>query len=161
MTRFHSLVPRPFLLVAALSCCCFLLLVLLLSKMAEKDGLRVGAKVWVKDKDLYGTVRSVDERASGQIYPNTYLLTYRFMGTTEFAPGKWIGVELFDPRGKNSGSVNGKEYFRCAEHHGLFLRAPQIQVRERGRQRDDVLASHWVVVTDSCSLSVFSVTGGG
>ena len=58
VTRFHSLLPisRPFLLVAALSCSFFLLL-LLLSNMAEKDALKVGSKVWVKDKDLYGTVR--------------------------------------------------------------------------------------------------------
>ena len=27
--------------------------------MADKDALKVGSKVWVKDKDLYGTVRSV------------------------------------------------------------------------------------------------------
>ena len=52
----------------------------------------------------------------------------RFMGTTEFAPGKWIGVELLDPRGKNNGTVNGKEYFKCADQHGLFLRSTQIQV---------------------------------
>ena len=46
--------------MAALSCSFFLLLlVLLLSKMADKDALKVGSKVWVKDKDLYGTVRSV------------------------------------------------------------------------------------------------------
>ena len=53
---------------------------------------------------------------------------FRFIGITEFAPGKWIGVELFDARGKNSGSVNGKEYFKCADQHGLFLKAGQIQV---------------------------------
>ena len=52
----------------------------------------------------------------------------RFVGSTDFAPGKWIGVELFDTRGKNNGSVNGKEYFKCADQHGLFLRALQIQV---------------------------------
>ena len=51
------------------------------------------------------------------------------MGTTDFAPGKWIGVELFDPRGKNSGLVNGKEYFKCADNHGLFLRVGQVQVK--------------------------------
>ena len=62
------------------------------------------------------------------LYACVYIYIYRFMGSTDFAPGKWIGVELFDARGKNSGSVNGKEYFKCAEQHGLFLRGSQIQV---------------------------------
>ena len=57
------------------------------------------------------------------------ILWRRFVGTTDFAPGKWVGVELFEPRGKNNGFVNGKEYFRCPEQHGLFLRASQVQVR--------------------------------
>ena len=56
-------------------------------------------------------------------------MQHRFVGITEFAPGKWIGVELLDPRGKNNGSVNGKEYFKCADNYGLFLRSGQIQVR--------------------------------
>ena len=51
------------------------------------------------------------------------------MGATEFAPGKWVDVELYDARGKNNGSVNGKEYFRCPDQHDLFLRASQIHVR--------------------------------
>lgn len=28
--------------------------------MAEKESVKVGSKVWVKDRDLYGTVRSVE-----------------------------------------------------------------------------------------------------
>ncbi|RZC41972.1 CAP-Gly domain-containing linker protein 1 isoform X13, partial [Asbolus verrucosus] len=46
--------------------------------------------------------------------------TVRYMGLTDFAPGEWVGVELDDPRGKNDGSVEGKRYFECRQHFGLF-----------------------------------------
>ena len=41
-----------------------------------------------------------------------------FAGLTEFAPGKWIGVTLDEPKGKNNGTVQGKSYFTCADRHG-------------------------------------------
>jgi dynactin complex subunit len=30
----------------------------------------------------------------------------RFVGTVEFAPGTWVGVELDEPEGRNSGTVD-------------------------------------------------------
>ncbi|KAJ2787954.1 hypothetical protein GGI15_000293 [Coemansia interrupta] len=52
----------------------------------------------------------------------------RFAGPTEFAGGKWIGVELASATGKNDGTVNGKRYFACAANHGLFVRQSQVRV---------------------------------
>lgn len=52
--------------------------------------------------------------------------TVRYVGSTDFAPGEWIGVELDTPNGKNNGSVNNKAYFECAEHHGVFVRASMV-----------------------------------
>ena len=54
----------------------------------SSDWIRPGIRVNVKDKGLQGTIR--------------------FFGTTEFAPGKWAGVELDEPKGKNNGNVKGK-----------------------------------------------------
>lgn len=35
-----------------------------------------------------------------------------FIGSTEFASGKWVGIILDDPKGKNNGTVLGKSYFQ-------------------------------------------------
>ncbi|CAG8532048.1 11587_t:CDS:10 [Diversispora eburnea] len=53
--------------------------------------------------------------------------TIRFVGITSFAPGKWVGVELDDPLGKNNGYVDGKHYFDCKQKHGVFARASQVK----------------------------------
>ena len=79
--------------------------------------------------------------------------TVAYVGTTQFAPGKWIGENstyqqqlsfvssLFFPspglilevaQGKNDGSVQGKSYFSCAENHGMFVRPTQIKVTAAG-----------------------------
>ncbi|KAJ1865274.1 hypothetical protein LPJ73_000039, partial [Coemansia sp. RSA 2703] len=52
----------------------------------------------------------------------------RFAGTTQFAGGRWIGVELASASGKNDGTVNGVRYFSCAADHGLFVRQSQVKV---------------------------------
>ena len=51
-----------------------------------------------------------------------------FYGPTSFSPGKWVGVELNEPVGKNDGSVQGVEYFTCKPNHGLFIRMSQVKV---------------------------------
>ena len=44
--------------------------------------------------------------------------------------GKWIGVALDEPKGKNDGTVQGKTYFSCPENHGIFVRQSQITAIE-------------------------------
>ena len=48
--------------------------------------------------------------------------TVRFVGTTDFAAGDWVGVELADASGKNDGAVQGQRYFQCPSAHGMFIR---------------------------------------
>ncbi|XP_026208650.1 dynactin subunit 1-like isoform X1 [Anabas testudineus] len=56
--------------------------------------------------------------------------TVAYIGATLFASGKWVGVILDEPKGKNDGTVQGKRYFTCEENHGIFVRQSQIQVVE-------------------------------
>ncbi|KAL2811042.1 dynein associated protein-domain-containing protein [Aspergillus granulosus] len=48
--------------------------------------------------------------------------TVRFVGSTRFATGDWVGVELEDGDGKNDGSVQGERYFDCEPGYGMFVR---------------------------------------
>ena len=41
--------------------------------------------------------------------------------------GKWIGVILDEPKGKNNGTVQGKTYFTCEDNHGIFVRQSQVK----------------------------------
>ncbi|QRW26877.1 Dynein associated protein [Rhizoctonia solani] len=54
--------------------------------------------------------------------------TVRFVGNTAFAPGKWVGIELAAPNGKNDGSVKDVVYFSCAPNHGVFVRPSQVKI---------------------------------
>ena len=51
----------------------------------------------------------------------------RFMGMTSFASGEWVGVELDTAEGKNSGCVNGLQYFHCKPNHGMFVRPHSVK----------------------------------
>jgi len=52
----------------------------------------------------------------------------RFCGTTSFSPGKWVGIELSEPVGKNDGSVQGVPYFSCHKNYGVFVKPSQVKI---------------------------------
>lgn len=56
--------------------------------------------------------------------------TVKFIGTTSFQTGKWVGVELDEGLGKNSGVVQGKRYFDCKNNHGVFIRPANVKLIE-------------------------------
>ncbi|KAK7035364.1 hypothetical protein VNI00_011895 [Paramarasmius palmivorus] len=60
----------------------------------------------------------------------------RFSGPTQFKPGKWIGVELKEPNGKNDGSIDGVQYFSCRMGYGVFVRGSQVKAIV-GNERDE------------------------
>lgn len=47
----------------------------------------------------------------------------KYLGYPEFSTGCWVGIELFEPKGRNDGSVHGRRYFTCKPNYGLFVRA--------------------------------------
>ena len=60
----------------------------------------------------------------------------RFVGTTHFQTGDWVGVELDEATGKNDGSVKGERYFQCAQGYGMFLRPSGVrQVLEDAKSK--------------------------
>ncbi|KAG8249941.1 Dynactin subunit 1 [Homalodisca vitripennis] len=64
-----------------------------------------------------------------------------YLGTTGFATGKWVGVILDEPKGKNNGTVQGKTYFQCRENYGMFVRQSQLTIIDEFGNRMEVLQS--------------------
>ncbi|XP_046435781.1 dynactin subunit 1 isoform X1 [Neodiprion fabricii] len=58
-----------------------------------------------------------------------------YIGHPSFATGKWIGVILDEPKGKNNGTVKGQSYFQCRENHGMFVRQTQLILLDESGNR--------------------------
>ncbi|CAH8821841.1 unnamed protein product [Trichobilharzia szidati] len=85
--------------------------------MAEEK-VKVGCRVKIASRSVLGTVA--------------------FVGITQFSPGKWVGIILDEPKGKNNGTVQGKRYFTCEENFGIFVRPSQLTLLD-GPERSDVM----------------------
>ena len=57
-----------------------------------------------------------------------------YLGTTQFAPGYWVGLELDTSQGKNNGTVQGVKYFDCPPKKGVFVRPKNVKLDKRGRE---------------------------
>jgi len=60
----------------------------------------------------------------------------RFRGRTQFYSGEWCGVELNERSGKNNGTVQGVEYFKCKQNYGLFVRPSALAPAAAARDLD-------------------------
>lgn len=66
----------------------------------------------------------VDVTVGETLYISSYKSfgVVRYFGSTDFASGIWVGLELPGPIGKNDGTVKGKRYFPCQSQYGIFVR---------------------------------------
>ena len=62
--------------------------------------------------------------------------TVRFVGSTQFAEGPWIGVDFGMPCGHND-SVDSVQYSECAPRHGLFVQPGQVNDATGALQREE------------------------
>lgn len=72
------------------------------------------------------------------------------MNNVNWFSGKWIGVILDEPKGKNNGTVQGKRYFSCDDNHGIFVRQSQVMSQEekityRTINQNDLMY-YWTIV---------------
>jgi hypothetical protein len=55
----------------------------------------------------------------------------KYFGTTEFAEGLWVGIELDVPNsGRNNGSVKNREYFTTSDNRGVFVEAKFLELQK-------------------------------
>ena len=80
---------------------------------------------------------SADVKVGDRVSVREKSCTVRFVGSTQFAEGPWIGVDFGMPCGRNDGSVDGVQYFECAPRHGLFVRPGQVNDAAGALQREE------------------------
>uniref|UniRef100_A0A3Q3LET8 Dynactin subunit 1 n=1 Tax=Mastacembelus armatus TaxID=205130 RepID=A0A3Q3LET8_9TELE len=86
--------------------------------------------------------------------------TVAYIGATLFASGKWVGVILDEPKGKNDGTVQGKRYFTCEENHGIFVRQSQVSHRNLGSFSPDQYLIHTFICHQASRESLSSSLSG-
>jgi hypothetical protein len=102
----------------------------------QRDSVGNGSESCITNDDVIENISSIMEIATGsRVSTANGTGTVRFVGNTSFAAGKWIGVELDSPTGKNNGTVQSKTYFSCRDGYGVFVRPTGAKLIEESPRR--------------------------
>ncbi|CAF1147699.1 unnamed protein product [Adineta ricciae] len=83
-------------------------------------------------KSIDASILSMSFHIGDKVYCHNHPAIVRFIGTTLFSEGIWIGIEFISRAlGKNDGSVNGRSYFQCKPNHGLFVRPNRLTLTKK------------------------------
>ena len=66
-------------------------------------------------------------KVGGKIKFLKYSAEIKYVGDYHDKPGKWVGLELDAPKGRNDGIVGGKRYFECKPKHGVFMEYENLE----------------------------------
>ena len=89
----------------------------------------------VKDSDPLAHLQVGDRVLVGGMQPGTLC----FKGKVEFAPGYFGGVELDKSEGRNDGSKDEVQYFRCRPTHGIFAPPDKLERLPEGWKRSWII----------------------
>lgn len=78
----------------------------------QNIGLSIGCRVLVSGNKSAGVLRYYNETEFNTLF------------------NMWAGVELDEPTGKNNGTIDGIEYFKCPDKHGLFTQLSKLKKEE-------------------------------
>ena len=67
--------------------------------------------MYVRISSTCGTTPHHSATQGMNVYVHGKMATVRYIGSTEFADGTWLGVEFRTPDGRHDGTVKGRTYF--------------------------------------------------
>ncbi|KDR75449.1 hypothetical protein GALMADRAFT_227098 [Galerina marginata CBS 339.88] len=92
---------------------------------------RIPSRPPSRQSESHKPVRTFDIDDNVRIESLGFEGTLRYVGEIDGKPGLWAGVELsggFSGKGKNDGSVGGKQYFLCPDKCGVFVATTKLSV---------------------------------
>jgi len=60
--------------------------------------------------------------------------TIKHIGEVKGKNGKWIGLELSKPEGRNNGVYDGVKYFDCRPQHGIFVKLVKTEIEKKNSE---------------------------